>query len=216
MKKFAVILAGSGVFDGAEIHEATLTLLAIKKLGADYEIFAPDMPQHHVINHITGDEMHEQRNVLVESARIARGNIRSLTRFNADLFDAIIIPGGFGAAKNLCTWAFEGDNCSVNPDAEKAIKGMYAAKKPIGAMCIAPVILGKLFSGTNLTTGDDEASAEFIKKMGSDYTKTKHGEVVIDKTRKIFTAPCYMLNSDIVQIAEGTENLVKEMMKYMD
>ena len=216
MKKFAVILAGSGVFDGAEIHEATLTLLAIKKLGADYEIFAPDIPQHHVINHITGEEMHEQRNVLVESARIARGNIRSLTRFNADLFDAIIIPGGFGVAKNLCTWAFEGDNCSVNPDAEKAIKGMYAAKKPIGAMCIAPVILGKLFSGTNLTTGDDEASAEFIKKMGSDYTKTKHGEVVIDKSRKIFTAPCYMLDADIVQIAEGTENLVKEMMKYMD
>jgi enhancing lycopene biosynthesis protein 2 len=213
MKKFAVIIAGSGVFDGAEIHEATLTLLAIKKLGADYEIFAPDIPQHHVINHMTGEEMHEKRNVLVESARIARGNIKSLTRFKADHFDAIILPGGFGVAKNLCTWAFEGDNCSVNPDVEKAIKGMYAAKKPIGAMCIAPVILGKLFAGTNLTTGDDKASADFIKKMGSSYTRTTHGEVIVDKARKLFTTPCYMLDADIVKIAEGTENIVREMLK---
>jgi enhancing lycopene biosynthesis protein 2 len=215
MKKFAVILAGSGVFDGAEIHEATLTLLAIKKLGADYEIFAPDIPQHHVVNHLTGKEMHETRNVLVESARIARGNIKSLSQFKADLFDAIILPGGFGVAKNLCTWAFEGDDCSVNPDVVKAIQGMYAAKKPIGAMCIAPVILGKLFPGTNLTTGDDKASADFIKRMGSDYTKATHGEVIIDKSRKIFTTPCYMLDADIVQIAEGTENLVREMMKCL-
>jgi len=213
MKKFAVILAGSGAFDGAEIHEATLTLLAIMKLGAEYEIFAPDMTQHHVINHLTGKEMPEKRNVLVESARIARGNIKSLTQFKADLFDAIILPGGFGVAKNLCTWAFEGDDCSVNADVEKAIKGMYAAKKPIGAMCIAPVILGKLFAGTNLTTGDDKASADFIKKMGSEYTRTTHGEVIIDKNRKLFTTPCYMLEASIVEIAEGTENLVREMMK---
>lgn len=215
MKKFAVILAGSGVFDGAEIHEATLTLLAIKKQGADYEIFAPDIPQHHVINHLTGEEMHEKRNVLVESARVARGNIKSLSQFNQDHFDAIILPGGFGVAKNLCTWAFEGDDCIVNPDVERAITVMYAAKKPIGAMCIAPVILGKLFSGTNLTTGDDKASADFIKKMGSGYTKTTHGEVVIDKSRKIFTTPCYMLDADIVQIADGTENIVREMLKMM-
>jgi enhancing lycopene biosynthesis protein 2 len=215
MKKFAVILAGSGVFDGAEIHEATLTLLAIKKLGADYEIFAPDVPQHHVVNHLTGEEMHEKRNVLVESARIARGNIKSLSQFKAELFDAIILPGGFGVAKNLCSWAYEGDDCSINPDVEKAIQGMYAAKKPIGAMCIAPVILGKLFQGTNVTTGNDKASADFINKMGSGYTKATHGEVIIDKSRKIFTTPCYMLDADIVQIAEGTENLVKEMMNYI-
>jgi enhancing lycopene biosynthesis protein 2 len=215
MKKFAVILAGSGVFDGAEIHEATLTLLAIKKLGADYEIFAPDIPQHHVVNHITGEEMHETRNVLVESARIARGNIKSLAKFDADQFDAVILPGGFGAAKNLCTWAFEGDDCTVNPDIEKAVKEMHAHRKPIGAMCIAPVILGKLFTGTNLTTGDDKASADFIKKMGSEYTRATHGEVIIDKERKLFTTPCYMLDANIVQIEEGTGSLVKEMLKYM-
>jgi len=215
MKKFAVILAGSGVFDGAEIHEATLTLLAIKKLGADYEIFAPDILQHHVINHLTGKEMPEKRNVLVESARIARGNIKPLDQFRADAFDAIILPGGFGVAKNLCSWASEGDNCKINPDVEKALKEMHKAGKPIGAMCIAPIIIGKLFPGTNVTTGDDNASAGFIQKMGSDYTKTTHGEVIIDKSRKIFTTPCYMLDADIVQIAQGTENIVKEMLKYM-
>ena len=215
MKKFAVILAGSGVFDGAEIHEATLTLLAIKKLDADYEIFAPDILQHHVINHLTGKEMPEKRNVLVESARIARGNIKPLNQLRADAFDAILLPGGFGVAKNLCSWAFEGDNCKINPDVEKALKEMHKAGKPIGAMCIAPVIIGKLFPGTNVTTGNDNASASFIQKMGSDYTKTTHGEVVIDKSRKIFTTPCYMLDADIVQIAQGTENIVKEMLKVI-
>ena len=215
MKKFAVVLSGSGVFDGAEIHEATLTMLAIKKQGADYEVFAPDVFQHHVINHLTGQEMPEKRNVLVESARIARGNIRSLSQFSADAFDAIILPGGFGAAKNLCTWAFEGDACRVDPGVEKALKEVHAAGKPIGALCIAPVIVGKLFPGTNVTTGNDDASASFIKKMGSDYTKTSHGEVTVDRNRKIFTTPCYMLDADIVQIADGTENIVREMLKVM-
>jgi enhancing lycopene biosynthesis protein 2 len=215
MKKFAVILAGCGVFDGAEIHEATLTLLSIKKLGADYEIFAPDITQHHVINHLTGEVMHEQRNVLIESARIARGKIKSMTQFKADLYDAIILPGGFGVAKNICTWAFEGDQCHINPDVEKAVKSMHNAGKPIGAMCITPIILGKLFPGTNVTTGNDSDSAHFIKMMGSVYTKTTHGEVIIDKARKIFTTPCYMLDANIVQIAVGTENIVREMLKVM-
>lgn len=215
MKKFAVILSGSGVFDGAEIHEATLTLLAIKKLGADYEVFAPDIPQHHVINHVTGEEMHEKRNVLVESARIARGNIKPLSQFQAGAYDALILPGGFGAAKNLCSWAFEGDHCKVDPGVEKALKEMQNSGKPVGAMCIAPVILAKLFPGANVTTGDDKASADYVNKMGSDYTRTTHGEVVVDKDRKLFTTPCYMLDADIVQIATGTENIVREMLKVI-
>jgi len=215
MKKFAVILAGSGVFDGAEIHEATLTLLAIKKLGADYEIFAPDILQHHVVNHLTGQEMPETRNVLVESARIARGNIKPLSRFSAGVFDAIILPGGFGVAKNLCSWAYEGDNCTINPEVEKALRDMNNSGKPVGALCIAPVIIGKLFPGTNVTTGDDPASAAYINKMGSEYTKAAHGEVIVDHKRKIFSTPCYMLDADIVQIAEGAENIVREMLKVM-
>ncbi len=215
MKKFAVILAGSGVFDGAEIHEATLTLLAIAKAGAGYEIFAPDIPQHHVINHLTGEVTNEKRNVLVESARIARGKIRAASEFNASEFDALIFPGGFGAAKNLCTWAMDGDACTVNQDVQKAVKSMSDAGKPVGAMCIAPVILARVLTDTDLTTGNDKASQEFIERMGSTYSMSEHGEVVIDREKKIFTTPCYMLDANITDIANGTENIVNEMMKVM-
>jgi len=215
MKKFAVVLAGCGVFDGAEIHETVLTLLSIEKLGATYQCFAPDMKQYHVLNHMTGKEMNESRNVLVEAARIVRGNIKPLSSFHATDYDALIFPGGFGTAKNLCSWAYEGDQCKVNPDVEKAIKAMFEAKKPIGAMCIAPVILGKLFKGTNLTTGQDSASQSFIEKCGNNYTRTTHGEVVVDPVRKLFSTPCYMLEANIVQIQQGTENIVREMLKVI-
>jgi enhancing lycopene biosynthesis protein 2 len=212
MKKFAVVLSGCGVYDGAEIQEAILTLLAIEKNGATYQVFAPDIIQHDVINHLSGEKMTEQRNVLIESARIARGNAKPLTTFSARDFDALIFPGGFGCAKNLSSWAYEGDTCNVNPDVEKAITEMNAAGKPVGAMCIAPVILGKLFKGIRLTTGNDKASGDFIKKMGSTYVSASHGEVVVDRDKKIFTTPCYMLDAGIVQIAEGTENIVKAML----
>lgn len=215
MKKFAVILAGCGVYDGAEIHEAVLTLLAIDKQGAAYQCFAPDVKQAHVINHLKGEESNETRNVLVESARISRGNIKPLSDYTPGGFDGLIIPGGFGAAKNLCDWAFKGDDCKVNPDVERAILSTVQSGKPVGAMCIAPVILAKLFKGTNLTTGQDPASAGFIEKMGNRYTHTTHGEVVIDHEKKIFTTPCYMLDARISEIAVGTENIVREMLKVM-
>lgn len=215
MKKFAVILAGCGVYDGAEIQEAVLTLLAIDQAGASYACFAPDISQHHVVNHLTGNEMSEKRNVLIESARIARGDIKSLAQFRADDFDALIFPGGFGAAKNLCDWAFKGDACHVNPEVEKAVIAMYEAGKPIGAMCIAPVILARIFKGTTLTTGQDPASAGFIEKMGNKSIPTNHGEVIIDEARKLFTTPCYMLDASLTQIAEGTTNIVREMMQHL-
>ncbi len=215
MKKFAVILAGCGVYDGAEIHEAVLTLLAIERAGASCQCFAPDRDQYHVLNHLTGKEMNEKRNVLVESARIARGNIRPLSEYQPAGYDALIFPGGFGAAKNLCSWAYEGDACQVIPEVARAIESTFEAKKPIGAMCIAPVILGKLFLGTNLTTGQDPASQAFIEKLGNRYTPTTHGEVIIDPVRKLFTTPCYMLDATLSQILLGTENIVREMMKAM-
>jgi enhancing lycopene biosynthesis protein 2 len=215
MKKFAVILSGCGVFDGSEIQEAVLTLLAIKKNGATYQVFAPDILQHDVVNHFNGKTMGEQRNVLTESARIARGKVFPLQKFDAKEFDALIIPGGFGCAKNLSTWAFEGDHCSVNPDLEKAISEMHLSGKPVGALCIAPVILAGIIPGTRLTTGNDKASGDFIRKKGSSYITTTHGEVVSDKEKKIFSTPCYMLDADIVQISEGAENIVKEMMNVM-
>lgn len=209
MKKIAVVLAGNGVFDGAEIHEATLTLFSIAKHGASYDIFAPDITQHHVINHITGNEMPEKRNVLIESARIARGKISDLSTFDANNYDALIFPGGFGVAKNLCTFAFEGLDCSVNADVEKAIKSMIEQKKPIGALCIAPVLLAKVLGDVNLTIGQDKETSEAVTKMGANHKITTHGELVIDHKYKIVTTPCYMLDANIVQIAEGANNIVK-------
>jgi enhancing lycopene biosynthesis protein 2 len=146
MKKIAVVLAGNGVYDGAEIHEATLTLLAIARNGAQYQCFAPDVEQAHVVNHLTGEEMPEKRNVLVEAARIARGNIKPLSEYNAKDFDAIVFPGGFGAAKNLCTFAFDGVDCKVNPDVEKAVRSTVAEEKPVGALCISPVLITKILA----------------------------------------------------------------------
>ncbi|GAP41956.1 MULTISPECIES: isoprenoid biosynthesis glyoxalase ElbB [Lentimicrobium] len=212
MKKFAVVLAGNGVFDGAEIHEATLSLLAIKKHGADYEIFAPDIPQHHVINHLTGKEMNETRNVLVEAARIARGKIRDLKQLNVREFDALLFPGGFGVAKNLCTWAFDGPACKVNPDVEKVIREMTSMKKPIGALCISPVLLAKVLGNVEITIGNDPATAAGVEKAGATHVNTGHGEVVRDPHRPVFTTPCYMLDASIVDIANGAENIVKAIL----
>lgn len=215
MKKFAVVLSGCGVFDGAEIHESSLTLLSIVQQGGVYKVFAPDTYQYHVINHVTGNQMPEKRNVLVESARIARGNISPLADFNANDFDALIFPGGFGVAKNLCDFAFKGAECSVNEDVAKAIKSMHASRKPIGALCISPVLLSRVLGKVELTIGDDRNTINNIEKMGSKHIKTTHGDVIHDADHHIFTTPCYMLDANILQIYEGTTNIVKAMMESL-
>lgn len=213
MKKFAVVLSGCGVFDGAEIHEATLTLLAIAQQGASYEIFAPDVNQYNVINHFTHKEMPEKRNVLVESARIARGKIKPLSQFRSADFDAIIFPGGFGAAKNLSTVAFDGPNARINPDVEAAVRTMHKAGKPIGALCIAPAVIARILGNVEVTIGNDPGTAGAIEKMGGKHIKATHGEVITDKKNKVFTTPCYMLEANIVQIYEGAGNIVREILK---
>lgn len=215
MKKFAVVISGCGVYDGAEIHETVMTMLAIAKAGASYQMFAPDILQHHVINHLTGKEMPEKRNVLVESARIARGNIKPLSEYNPKDFDALILPGGFGVAKNLCTFAFDGADCKVNPEVEKAVKDTHALKKPIGALCIAPALISKLLGDVEVTIGQDAGTAQAITKMGAKHVKTTHGEVVIDKKHNVFTTPCYMLDANIVHIELGAMNVVAAMMEVM-
>lgn len=215
MKKFAVVLAGCGVYDGAEIHEATLTLYSIVKNGGTYQIFAPDINQHHVINHLTGEEMDESRNVLVESARIARGKIKPLTEFKAGEFDALVFPGGFGAAKNLCTFAFYGPECSVNDDVKNAILEMVNAGKPIGALCISPVILAKILGDVELTIGMDPDTASAVESLGATHKATNHGEVVVDKKYNVVTTPCYMLDANIAQIGDGAENVVKEIFNLL-
>jgi len=211
-KKIAVVLAGSGVYDGSEIHEATLSLYAISKNGGEYEIFAPNIDQYHVINHITGEEMSEKRNVLVESARIARGNIKNLTDFNVDNFDAVLFPGGFGIAKNLCSFAFDGPDCDVNPDVEAVIKAMHKVGKPIGALCISPALIAKVLGKVKLTIGQDAGTAKAITSLGATHINTNHGEIVFDRDNNIVTTPCYMLDATIAQIGEGAENVVKTIM----
>lgn len=212
-KSIAVILSGSGHQDGAEIHEATLTLWAIHKNGAEYQCYAPDILQHHVLNHLTGKEMNEQRNVLIESARIARGKVLDLADFQASAHDALVIPGGLGAAKNLSTYAFDGPDCKVNKDVQKAILAMAEQKKPIGALCIAPAILAKLLDQVLVTIGQDPGTAANIEAMGARHTTTLHGEIAVDKERKVVTTPCYMLDSRVDQIGEGADRLVQEVLR---
>jgi enhancing lycopene biosynthesis protein 2 len=215
MKKIAVVLSGCGVYDGAEIHEAVLTMFAIASNGAAYVVFAPDIDQHHVVNHLTGTEMDESRNVLIESARIARGKIKALSEFSGKDFDAIIFPGGFGAAKNLSTFAFDGSNCQVNSDVEAAIKEMIALGKPVGALCIAPVLLARILGDVELTIGDDAGTIHSIEEMGATHKATTHGEVVVDKQHKIVTTPCYMLDATITQIDEGARNVVNALLELV-
>ena len=214
-KNFAVILSGCGHQDGAEIHEATLTLWAIHKNGGEFQCYAPDIKQQHVLNHITGQEMNEQRNVLIESARIARGKIASLATFVPESADALVIPGGFGAAKNLSSYAFDGVKCTVNSDVAAAIKAMHAAGKPIGALCIAPVILAKVLGNVTLTIGQDPTTADNLAAMGAKHQPTLHGEIAVDQQHKIVTTPCYMLNSRVDQIADGADHLIQAMMAMM-
>ena len=214
--KFAVVLSGCGVYDGSEIHEAVLSLLAIDRLGGSYQCFAPNRAQMHVVNHLSGEATGESRNVLVESARIARGHIRDLADFTPAGFDALLFPGGFGAAKNLCSFAIDGPGCSVDPATEAAITAMAAAGKPIGALCIAPALMARVLGqGVDVTIGDDADTAEAIEAMGAHHRLTGHGQVVVDRRLKLVTSPCYMLESSISQIADGAENTVRALLGLM-
>ena len=212
---FAVILSGCGYLDGAEIHESTLSLYAIHRHGADYHCYAPDILQHHVLNHITGTEMDDTRNVLIESARIARGKISALADFSANDYDALILPGGFGAAKNLSDYAFQGADCQLNPDLEKAVKSMHAAGKPIGALCISPALLAKMLPGVKLTIGSDQATSENIKTMGAQHIVTQETEIVVDADLKVVSTPCYMLDSRVDKIAEGVDKTVAALLEMI-
>lgn len=213
---FAIVLSGCGVQDGAEIHEAVLTLLAIDRHGAGYQCFAPDIAQRDVVNHLTGQPVPgESRNVLVESARIARGRIKPLSTFSPAAFDGLILPGGFGAAKNLSSFAVDGPECSVDPDVDAAIRGMAAAGKPIGALCIAPAVVARVLGTVEVTIGSDAGTAAAIEQMGARHRAAGHGEVVVDAARKLVTTPCYMLNASISQIAEGADAVVRGMLDLM-
>ena len=217
MKKIGVVLSGCGVYDGSEIQEAVFTLLAIDRQGYEAVCMAPNSDLS-VINHLTRQETGEKRSVLVESARIARGNIRDIKEVTAAELDAIIFPGGFGAAKNLCDFAAKGAAASVNPDVARLLKEMATAKKPIGAVCIAPAfiaaVLGKEYSPT-VTIGNDAGTAAEIDKTGAKHQDCPVTELVVDRKNKLVTSPAYMLAERISEVADGIDNCVREVVKLI-
>lgn len=211
MKKVAVILSGCGVYDGAEIFESVLTLQSIMKHGGSYQCFAPDKPQLHVINHLTGDVVEgESRNVLVEAARITRGEVKAITECKVEDFDLLILPGGFGAAKNLCTFAVDGPDCEFDADVMAVCNAFAKAEKPAAYACIAPTLAAKVYgNGVNLTIGNDAGTAEAIEKFGVKHHNCDVTEVIIDQQAKLVTTPAYMLGQNVLEVGEGLDKMVQ-------
>jgi len=213
-KKVGVLLAGCGVFDGSEIHEAVLTLLFLDRAGAEIVCMAPDMDQMHVINHLTQEVTPENRNVLVESARIARGAIQNVKAIQASDIDALIIPGGFGAAKNLSDFAVKGADAVVRQDVQRLLNAMAAAGKPIGAICIAPATLTKAVADQKpeVTIGNDVGTAAAIAQMGGKHQNCTVDMIHVDQGNRLVTTPAYMLGPGIKDVAVGIEKLVQQVM----
>jgi enhancing lycopene biosynthesis protein 2 len=212
-----VLLSGCGVFDGSEIQEAVLTLLALDREGAKIICTAPNCSQHHVLNHVNQEEMAENRNVLIESARIARGDIVDLEQVSAKQLDALIIPGGFGAAKNLSTFALKGPEATVHPQVQRILEEMSAANKPIGAICIAPATLTRALSAKSpeVTIGKDPGTATAIEVMGGKHHVCTVDDILVDEANKIVSTPAYMLGPGIKEVAVGIEKLVRRIISMV-
>lgn len=213
MKKIGVVLSGCGVYDGTEIHEAVITLLAIARGGAQAVCFAPDKAQTDVINHLTGELLPESRNVLIEAARIARGEIQPLSDARADDLDALIVPGGFGAAKNLSSFASRGSECTVDDELKALTQVMHQAGKPLGFICIAPALLPKILPAPlRVTIGTDLDTAEALEDMGAEHVPCPVDDIVVDEENKVVTTPAYMLAQNIAEAASGIEKLVARVL----
>ncbi|MCL4116737.1 UNVERIFIED_CONTAM: hypothetical protein GTU68_035414 [Idotea baltica] len=214
--RIAVILSGCGVYDGAEIHESVLTLLRLDQREAQVQCFAPNIKQKHVVNHLTGQSTEEERNVMIESARITRGAINAVTELTADQYDALIIPGGFGVAKNLSSFAEQGAECSIQADFLAAVRSFVVAKKPIGLICITPALTAKLIGkNVHCTIGADAESAALIEKMGAIHHNCKVEDIIEDKHYKLVSTPAYMLATSINQAAIGINKLVDRVLELI-
>jgi len=217
MTRVGLVLSGCGVYDGAEIHESVLSLLALERAGAEVVCMAPDVDQMHVINHLTGEETGETRNVLVESARIARGEVRDMAEVRADELDALMFPGGFGAAKNLCDFAVKGGEATVHPEVARLTCELLAAKKPIAAVCIAPAMLAAICRDagvrSQVTIGTDPATAAGVESMGAEHVACPVDEFRVDEENRLITSPAYMLAGSISEAATGIERTVAELMR---
>jgi len=216
MKKIGVLLSGCGVYDGVEIHEAVITLLALDRIGAEAVCMAPDIEQHHVVNHLNGETSDEKRNDLVESARIARGNIKDVKAVSFEDIDGLILPGGFGVAKNLSNLALKGKEADINPDVSKIVTDMFDAQKPVGAICISPAVLSKILEDKNpeVTIGNDFGTIETIEEIGGVHVVCTVDQFHVDHVNKLITTPAYMLGPGIKEVAKGIEKLVEEVLKY--
>ncbi|MES2817471.1 MAG: isoprenoid biosynthesis glyoxalase ElbB [Pseudomonadota bacterium] len=213
-KKIAVVLSGCGVYDGAEIQESVITLLRLDQRGAQVQCFAPNVPQLHVVDHYSGDEMAESRNVLVEAARIVRGQIKDVREAKVEDFDALILPGGFGVAKNLSDFAVSGANCQVQPDVLALAQAFAAANKPIGLICIAPVLAAQIYgAGVTCTVGNDADTTAELGKMGVNHEECEVGEIVEDTARKLISTPAYMLAQSISEVSSGINKLVDRVLE---
>lgn len=213
MKKVGVVLSGCGVYDGSEIHEAVITLLALARAGAQAVCFAPDKPQAEVVNHLTNQQANEGRNVLQEAARISPGEITPLSEATAEQLDALIVPGGFGAAKNLSDFASGGVGCRVDGDLRRLTREMHAQGKPLGFMCIAPAMLPKILDmPVRLTIGTDIDLAEMLEEMGAEHIPCPVEDIVVDEDNRVVTTPAYMLATRIDEAAGGIEKLVTRVL----
>ena len=220
MKKVGVVLSGCGVYDGAEIHESVITLLAIDRAGAQAVCMAPNVDQMHVVNHVTGEEAAgEKRNVLVESARIARGEIKDISTVKAKDIDALVFPGGFGAAKNLSSFAVKGENCDVHPEVLRLVKEFAAKQKPQAVLCIAPAMMAKIYEDAPkkpvLTIGNDKETSGKIEIMGSRHQDCAANDFVFDAENKIVSTPAYMLGQSISEVAEGIEKTINKLVQMI-
>lgn len=213
-KTVAVMLAGCGVYDGSEIYEGTLTLLALDQAGVKYQCMAPNIEQMHVINHLTGDEAAgESRNVLVEAARLARGEIIDLAEAKPQDYDALIFPGGFGAAKNLSTFAVDGSNMKINDQVAAFARAVHEQGKPVGLICISPTMVPLLFGeGTECTIGDNGDVAGAIEAMGGKHVTCPVDSCHVDQEKKVVTTPAYMSAGRISEAAAGINALVKQVL----
>ncbi|XP_068122428.1 glutamine amidotransferase-like class 1 domain-containing protein 3, mitochondrial [Hyperolius riggenbachi] len=220
--RVAVVLSGCGVYDGTEIHEASAILVHLSRAGAEVKMFAPDIPQMHVVDHSKGQPSQESRNVLVESARLARGDITALSQLSAQDYDAVIFPGGFGAAKNLSSFAVDGESCSVHSEVERILQDFNKAKKPIGLCCIAPVLAAKVIPGVEVTVGQEEeqggkwpyaGTSKAIQGMGGKHSAKEVHEVHVDKTHKVVTTPAFMGQAPLHRIFDGIGAMVSSVIK---
>jgi enhancing lycopene biosynthesis protein 2 len=221
--KIGVLLSGCGVYDGAEIHEATLTLLSIAEIGAEAVCISVDRDQHHVVNHTNGEEMKETRNMLVEAARIARGNISNINDVNPADIDGLIIPGGFGSAKNFTNWAFEGPDGEILPEVKLLIVNMLNVGKPVAALCVSPVVMAKALEGSNIqanmTIGSDQEGSPYdiqgfsggLESLGATTEMKTVREILVDSTNKIITAPCYMMDANILDVRKNVRSAVEAL-----